>query len=85
MIFSIFVYVILSESVISAPPRVSGLQILGDLREESKVTIAATVTGGTEGSSRVQWFKKISPLFQGENDLEAVSSSKIAKVKEANL
>ncbi|KMZ63756.1 hypothetical protein ZOSMA_39G00270, partial [Zostera marina] len=70
---------VVTDTVRKAPPRVSGLQILGDLREESKVTIAATVTGGTEGSSRVQWFKKISPLFQGENDLEAVSSSKIAK------
>ena len=42
--------------------------------------VTAAVTGGTEGSSRVQWFKTTSLKLEGENGLEAVSTSKIAKV-----
>lgn len=57
------------------------LKIVGDLREGNKVTVTGTVTGGTEGSSRVQWFKTSLPVLDGENGLEAVSTSKIAKVK----
>lgn len=38
------------------------------------------VTGGAEGSSRVQWFKTSCSTFEGEKGLEAVSTSKIAKV-----
>lgn len=54
--------------------------MVGDLREGNKVTVTAIVTGGTEGSSRVQWFKTSSPKLNGENGLEAISTSKIAKV-----
>ncbi|KAJ4976364.1 hypothetical protein NE237_001470 [Protea cynaroides] len=49
------------------------------MREGNKVTVTATVSGGTEGSSRVQWFKTSSSKLEGENDLEAVSTTKIAK------
>ena len=38
------------------------------------------VTGGTEGFSRVQWFKTVSSTLDGEKDLEALSTLKIAKV-----
>ncbi|XP_020271153.1 187-kDa microtubule-associated protein AIR9 [Asparagus officinalis] len=69
----------MTEIVKQAPPKVNNLKIVGDLREGSKVTVTAIVTGGTEGSSRVQWFKTSSPKLNGENDLEAVSTSKIAK------
>lgn len=70
---------VMTEIVKQAPPKVNNLKIVGDLREGNKVTITAIVTGGTEGSSRVQWFKTSSPKLNGENDLEAVSTSKIAK------
>lgn len=66
---------------IAAPPKVTNVKIIGDLRENSKITVTGTVTGGTEGSSRVQWFKTTSSSMDGENGLEAVSTSKIAKVK----
>ncbi|XP_038970512.1 187-kDa microtubule-associated protein AIR9-like [Phoenix dactylifera] len=69
----------MTEHVKRAPPKVINLKIVGDLREGNKVTITATVTGGTEGSSRVQWFKTMSVKLEGENGLEAVSASKIAK------
>ncbi|XP_058099162.1 187-kDa microtubule-associated protein AIR9 isoform X2 [Magnolia sinica] len=68
-----------TEIVKQAPPKVTHLKIIGDLREGNKVTVAATVTGGTEGSSRVQWFKTSFSELEAENDLEAVSTSKIAK------
>lgn len=70
---------VLSHTVKQAPPKVTNLVIVGDLRENSKVTVAGTVTGGTEGFSRVQWFKTSSKILDGENGLEAVSTSKIAK------
>lgn len=63
-----------------APPKVTNLKIIGDLRENSKVTATGIVTGGTEGSSRVQWYKTSSSTLDGENGLEALSTSKIAKV-----
>lgn len=63
-----------------APPKATNLKIVGDFREGSKITVACNVSGGTEGSSRVQWFKTSSSIFEGENGLEAVSTSKIAKV-----
>ncbi|KAK2991031.1 hypothetical protein RJ640_018026 [Escallonia rubra] len=69
----------LSQVVKQAPPRVTKLKIIGDLREGSKVTVTGNVTGGTEGSSRVQWFKTNSSILEGENGLEAISTSKIAK------
>lgn len=65
---------------ISAPPKVANLKIIGDLRENSKVTVTGIVTGGNEASSRVQWFKTYSSTFDGESSLEALSTSKIAKV-----
>ncbi|XP_028090834.1 187-kDa microtubule-associated protein AIR9 [Camellia sinensis] len=70
---------ILSRIVKQAPPKVANVKIIGDIREGSKVTVTGTVTGGTEGSSRVQWFKTSSSTLDGENGLEAVSTSKIAK------
>lgn len=65
----------------SAPPKVTDLKIIGDVREGNKVTVAAVVTGGTEGASKVQWFKTKSSKFVDEIDLEALSTSKIAKVR----
>ncbi|OVA18980.1 Leucine-rich repeat [Macleaya cordata] len=70
---------ILTQIVKQAPPRVTNLKIIGDLREGIKVTVTAIVTGGTEGSSRVQWFKTSSSKLECENGLEALSTSKIAK------
>ncbi|RXH98895.1 hypothetical protein DVH24_011220 [Malus domestica] len=68
-----------SQVVKPAPPKVIDLKIVGDLRENSKVTATGTVTGGTEGSSRVQWFKTSSSTLDGEKGLESLSTSKIAK------
>lgn len=65
---------------IPAPPKVTNVKIIGELRENSKITVTGIVTGGTEGSSRVQWFKTRSSILDGEKDLEALSTSKIAKV-----
>lgn len=65
---------------IPAPPKVLNLKIIGDMRENSKVTASGVVTGGTEGSSRVQWFKTSFSTLVGEKGLEALSTSKIAKV-----
>lgn len=56
------------------------MKIIGDLRENSKITATGTVTGGTEGSSRVQWYKTSSSILDGEKGLEVLSTSKIAKV-----
>ena len=60
------------------PPKVTHLQIVGDLKEGSKVTV--TVTGATESTCKVQWFKTFSSIIDGENGLEAFSTSKWAKV-----
>ncbi|CAN1227773.1 187-kDa microtubule-associated protein AIR9 [Linum grandiflorum] len=68
-----------TDFVKAAPPKVSNVKIIGDLRENSKITVTGIVTGGTEGSSRVQWFKTTSSTFDDENALEALSTSKIAK------
>ncbi|XP_059666134.1 187-kDa microtubule-associated protein AIR9 isoform X2 [Cornus florida] len=68
-----------SQIIKQAPPKVMNVKIIGDLREGSKVTVTGIVTGGTEGSSRVQWFKTSCSTLEGENGLEAVSTSKIAK------
>lgn len=70
---------IVSEVVKSAPPRATNVRIVGELRENSKVTVTGTVTGGTEGSSRSQWFKTSSPTLDIENGLETLCTSKIAK------
>ncbi|XP_022748727.1 187-kDa microtubule-associated protein AIR9-like isoform X2 [Durio zibethinus] len=70
---------IVSGTVRKPPPKVTNVKIIGDLRENSKVTVTGTVTGGTEGSSRVQWFKTTSLTLNGENDLQAMSTSKVAK------
>uniref|UniRef100_A0A1J3CLM1 187-kDa microtubule-associated protein AIR9 n=1 Tax=Noccaea caerulescens TaxID=107243 RepID=A0A1J3CLM1_NOCCA len=69
----------LSSVVKPAPPKVTDVKIVGDLRENSKVTVTGTVTGGTEGSSRVQWFKSSSSILDGGNSLEELSTSKVAK------
>jgi hypothetical protein len=69
-----------SSSVVKpAPPKVTDAKIVGDLRENSKVTVTGTVTGGTEGSSRVQWFKSSCSILEGDNSLEELSTSKVAK------
>ncbi|KAL9346290.1 hypothetical protein Peur_061143 [Populus x canadensis] len=70
---------IFSHPVKQAPPKVKNIKIIGHLRENSKVTVTATVTGGTEGSSRVQWFKTSSSTLDGENSLDALITAKIAK------
>lgn len=70
---------IMSDVVKQAPPKVINLKIIGDIRENSKVTATGIVTGGTEGSSRVQWFKTSFSTLDGEKGLEALSTSKIAK------
>ncbi|KAI3741535.1 hypothetical protein L1987_59209 [Smallanthus sonchifolius] len=69
----------LSPIVKRAPPKVTNLKIIGDLKEGSKITVTGIVTGATEGSSRVQWFKTFSSILDGENGLEALSTSKLAK------
>ncbi|ESQ52069.1 hypothetical protein EUTSA_v10016130mg [Eutrema salsugineum] len=69
----------LSSAVKPAPPKVTDVKIVGDLRENSKVTLTGTVTGGTEGSSRVQWFKSSCSILEGGNNLEELSTSKVAK------
>ncbi|KAL3833703.1 hypothetical protein ACJIZ3_008439 [Penstemon smallii] len=69
----------LSQMVKPAPPKVTNLKIIGELKEGSKVTVTGIVTGGTEASSRVQWFKTSSSTFESESGLEALSTSKIAK------
>ncbi|XP_027366103.1 187-kDa microtubule-associated protein AIR9 isoform X1 [Abrus precatorius] len=69
---------VLSPVVRKAPPKVMNLKIIGELRENSKVTATGIVTGGTEGSSRVQWYKTCSATLD-ENSLEPLSTSKIAK------
>ncbi|KAK6932089.1 hypothetical protein RJ641_001713 [Dillenia turbinata] len=68
-----------SQVIKQAPPKVTNVKIMGDIREGSKITVTGVVSGGTEGSSRVQWFKTSSSTLDGENGLEAVSTSKIAK------
>ena len=51
------------------------------MKEGNKISVTGVVTGGSEGSSRVQWFKAKSPNLDGENGLEPISTSKISKVK----
>lgn len=54
--------------------------IIGDLREKAKVRVTGTVTGGTDGSSRVQWYKSYLSTLD-ENNLAALSTSTaVAKV-----
>lgn len=65
---------------IPAPPKVANVKIIGDMMENNKITVTGIVTGGTEGSSKVQWFKTNSSTLDGENGLEAVTATKIAKV-----
>ncbi|CAJ2661630.1 unnamed protein product [Trifolium pratense] len=68
----------MSPVVKQAPPKLTNVKIIGDLRENGKVTATGIVTGGTEGSSRVQWYKTYSSTLD-ESNLEALSTSKIAK------
>jgi Leucine-rich repeat (LRR) protein len=70
---------VVSDVVKQAPPKVTNVKIIGELRESNKITVTGIVTGGTEGSSRVQWFKTRLSILDGEKDLEALSASKIAK------
>lgn len=63
-----------------APPKVTQLRIVGDIREGNKIAISAIVSGGVEGASRVQWFKtSILDKSLGEANLEAISTAKISK------
>lgn len=70
---------LVSQKVKQAPPKVTHLKIIGELKEGSKITVTGIVTGGIEGASRVQWFKTSSSTFEGESYLDALSTSKIAK------
>ncbi|XP_043806182.1 187-kDa microtubule-associated protein AIR9 isoform X3 [Manihot esculenta] len=70
---------VLSSVVKQAPPKVANVKIIGDMMENNKITVTGIVTGGTEGSSKVQWFKTNSSTLDGENGLEAVTATKIAK------
>ncbi|KAJ1287736.1 hypothetical protein BS78_02G033400 [Paspalum vaginatum] len=70
---------VITDVVKKAPPKVFNLKIVGEAREGSKVSASATVTGGTEGSSRVQWYKASSFEFKNEHELEALSPSKVSK------
>ncbi|WVZ61871.1 hypothetical protein U9M48_011679 [Paspalum notatum var. saurae] len=70
---------VITDVVKKAPPKVFNLKIVGEAREGSRVSASATVTGGTEGSSRVQWYKASSSEFKNEHELEALSPSKVSK------
>ncbi|GJU67307.1 187-kDa microtubule-associated protein AIR9 isoform X1 [Tanacetum coccineum] len=50
-----------------------------DLKGGNKFTVTAIVTGATESTCKVQWFKTFSSILDGENGLEAFSTSKFAK------
>lgn len=63
----------------------TNVKIIGELKEGSKITVTGIITGGTEGASRVQWFKTSSSTFEGESYLDALSTSKIAKVIDIRL
>ncbi|CAM0905321.1 unnamed protein product [Alopecurus aequalis] len=69
----------ITDAVKKAPPKVFDLKIVGEAREGSKVSVTATVTGGTEGCSRVQWFKASSSKFLYDHELEALCTSKVSK------
>ncbi|CAK9872005.1 unnamed protein product [Sphagnum jensenii] len=70
----------MTAKVLLAPPRVEKLRLLGDMKEGGKVAISAIFTGGTEGASCVQWFKKSTPGIPAEDEqLEPLSSSTVAK------
>ncbi|KAH7307676.1 hypothetical protein KP509_22G071800 [Ceratopteris richardii] len=70
----------ISGKVIHAPPKVTQLTIVGDIREGNKVAISAIVSGGVESASRVQWFKTSIPDESlGDANLEAISTAKISK------
>lgn len=69
----------ITEAVRKAPPKVFDLKITGEAREGSKVSVTATVTGGTVASSRVQWFKASSSEFVNDHELEALCTSKVSK------
>lgn len=81
--FLLIVHFLLSQT--PAPPKVTNLKIIGDLRENSKITVTGIVAGGTEGSSRVQWFKTSCSTLEGEKGFEALTTSKIAKVGYSQL
>ncbi|MCO5582339.1 hypothetical protein L7F22_036233 [Adiantum nelumboides] len=70
----------ITSKVLVAPPKVIQLKILGDIREGNIVSISASIVGGLEDASRVQWFKTLSAESSLEDaSLEAISSSKVAK------
>lgn len=69
-----------SNTVMLAPPSIEELRIVGDLKEGNKVAVSALFTGGTEGASRVQWFKKGTPgIPTDDSQIEPLSSPKVAK------
>uniref|UniRef100_A0A0E0AFR8 Uncharacterized protein n=1 Tax=Oryza glumipatula TaxID=40148 RepID=A0A0E0AFR8_9ORYZ len=69
----------MTDAVKKAPPKVLDLKIVGEAREGSKVSATATVKGGTEGFSRVQWFIGSSSKFLNENELGVLTTSKVSK------
>lgn len=65
---------------ILSEPTVTNVNINGDLRVRAKVWVTGTVIGGTDGSSRVQWYKSHSSTLD-ESNLEVLSTSTaVAKV-----
>ncbi|XP_024515548.1 187-kDa microtubule-associated protein AIR9 [Selaginella moellendorffii] len=66
-----------SDKILLAPPRILQLRLVGDMREGSKIVVSGIFIGGTEGASRVQWFKTDTP--HNTQNLEPISTSKIAK------
>ncbi|KAH7286153.1 hypothetical protein KP509_33G060400 [Ceratopteris richardii] len=71
---------ITTNKIMIAPPKVMQLKILGDIREGNVVSVSATIVGGAEEASRVQWFKAHSrEAILDDTSMEAISSSKIMK------
>ncbi|KAF2317884.1 hypothetical protein GH714_041204 [Hevea brasiliensis] len=53
---------VMSSVVKQAPPKVTNVKIIGDIRENNKVTVTGTVTGGTEGAVGYYIVAKYTPM-----------------------
>ncbi|GBG65468.1 hypothetical protein CBR_g51063 [Chara braunii] len=65
-----------------APPRVVELNVLGDVREGSTLSVTGKYVGGDEGPSRIQWFKtkhKSEDNMYLASELEPISNSRVAR------
>ncbi|KAA0036020.1 187-kDa microtubule-associated protein AIR9 [Cucumis melo var. makuwa] len=60
-------------------PKGTSVMIIGDIRENSKITSTGAVTGGSEGPCRVQWFRTPSSILESSDGFEALRTPKIAK------